>query len=199
MTKAEKSTAQRITYEKICEELSKHKINRVAGTSGSHEGRWMCRNPEIGHNWFEITCWTGYLVMTGDRGEYAFSRRDTNMIGFFKGNGHGDCLDYVREKLQAADVRGDVSGFSLRKWRETLEDELIDCPNNYEGEDEENRTRTLQDLIDNAPESLDEAYELLRDELEWHDDLPDLTDYSDSFVWAVRAIAWFARYVDVAI
>lgn len=188
---------ERITFDTICAELSGHTINRVAGVLGSSESRWMCTNKAKGHSWFEITCWPGYLVMTGDRGEWVFSRHNTNMIGFFRNQGSGSGLDYVHEKLQAADVRFDVCEFSRRKWREVLEDELIECPNNYEGDEEEERSETLRDLMDEVPDCLERAYELLHDELEWYDDIPDLTDYSGGFVWAVRAIAWFARTVDI--
>lgn len=188
---------ERITLPHVCAELSGHKITRVAGVLGSSEGRWMCKNPDKGHSWFEITCWPGYIVMTGDRGQWVFSRPKTDMIGFFRGQGGGFDLDYVHEKLQAADVRHDVSEFSERKWREVLEDELIECPNNYEGEEEAERSEKLRDLIEDVPESLEKAYELLHDELDWYDDLPTLTEYSEHFVWAVRAIAWFARTVDI--
>lgn len=189
---------ERISYEHICKELAGHTIKRVAGVLGSYEGRWLCKNNASGHSWFEITAWSGYVVMSGDRGEWVFSRRNTNMIGFFVDCGASVDLDYVHEKLQAADVRHDVSEFSERKWREVLEDELIECPNNYDGEEEKERSENIQQLLDYpTPETLDEAYELLRDDLDWVDDLPRLTEYTDHFVWAVRAIAWFSNNVPV--
>lgn len=185
------------SYESVCSELQGHKITRVAGSAGSYEGRWMCKNAASGHSWFEVTTWPGYIVMTGDRGEFVFGRPKTNMVSFFSEHGCSQDLGYVHEKLQAADVRHDVSVFSERLWREVLEDELIECANYCDGEELEEREEKLRELIEEVPDSLDKAYELLREELDWHEDMPTLTVYSNPFVWAVRALAWFARNVQI--
>lgn len=183
-------------YSTVCAELAGHVIRRRAGVVGSREGRWMCKNPAGYESWFEVTAWTSCIVMTGDRGEWVFARNNTDMISFFERSevADGQNLDYLHEKLQASDVRSGSKRFSVESYHDAIEYAFEQCD-----EDEQFAyLRHKNELIKDEPETEDEALDLLR-EADWlfPDELPSVREYTYGFVWACRALTWFARNVQI--
>jgi hypothetical protein len=145
--------------------------------------------------YYDLITWPGYLAITGDAGDYVFSRL-SDMFEFFEGDGDRINPHYWSEKLRGGgyDSARRYDANSVRthvlQWFEDMASDM--------DADEAQRLREALDLgILDRRESLEnehDAHRLLRefefnhyrihDSWEW-----DLREYDERFLWCCWAIS----------
>src|SRR5699024_5275818 len=144
---------------------------------------------------FRIVTWPGHLAISGDMGDFVFSRIE-DMFGFFRGKCGVINTGYWCEKLKSISVFGGHEEFDWEKFYTELEDCLV----NYN--DELDADYVKQELAMSVIEE-DEfgAVELMRNwchekiELDWCD-LPSGKKFTYQYIWCLFAIVWSINKYD---
>lgn len=176
--------------------LANHQIMRLAGVAGSSsEGRWLCDSRLCLSPRFEIAIWPGYLVMTGTEGTWVFEQLvGDSLIDVFRSShrADGQPLSILADRLKAS--LHDIREYSVDRWRNVLDAEIA----SREADPGALDLDELRALRAQSPETLEEADELLMTVFDYGT-CPDVLDYTYEFVWACRAITWFARHVQIEV
>lgn len=159
-----------------------------------------CQQPGTYNLYFNITTWPGYLAITGDMGDYVFSRVD-DMFTFFRRDELKINSGYWAEKVKAESVYGGgIAKFSVeefessvlshaRCWLDLEEgdeipkdmmseiDCLIGCEDEYDCVDSIRRFSSTE--ID-----FDDFWETSCDKLTYH------------YLWCCYAIVWTIQQYD---
>lgn len=158
--------------------------------------------PGTGIYGYTLTTWPGYLAVSGDMGEWVFTRLP-DMFEFFRGAKGDINPSYWSEKLVAVYRNGSVRDSDLDTLRESLRDHygdepdllqkyldvIDDVPEDTEGERTAiERLMNLEDAEDDAKRdiSIPDAYEFSRSQFSFH------------FLWICFAIVHGIAIYDAA-
>ena len=180
----------------FCEERRKDVAERFATNVAEHSMEvirddGLYRHLKFSKNGSAIYCfhvhtWPGFLCVTGDMGEWVWSRIP-DMFTFVRGSIGSE--SYFTEKLQAADVRGELKEFHLELWHE-LESVLQETYGEY---GDEKTCEELSEVFADEPESLHDACTLLYEDSGIDDVFEyfgSLTDYNYQYLWTLQALEW---------
>jgi hypothetical protein len=157
---------------------------------------------------FELVTGPGFLLYRGDMGCFEFERLH-DMFDFFRSGEVGQKLkinlSYWAEKLEATDKNGGYQRLSEAKFRDALEDDIIDYLESHPGIDAKNFRddvdlyilRTLEDSVSNAiKETVEFDYEGKYPFQDFYEH--SLQDYTYHYVWCCYAIVWGIQQYDQA-
>lgn len=150
---------------------------------------------------FDLVTWPGYLAVTGDMGEFIFSRIP-DMFQFFRDDKGEINPGYWAEKCLAADKHGGIKEFSEDKARENVKDFL---ESHYDGD---------QEKLNAALEKADEEINYSEGEVRFYDscvdfetpegkevffagEIPGCLEYTHRFIWVLYAIVWGISQYDL--
>lgn len=146
---------------------------------------------------FWITTWPGYLAITGDMGDFLFSRIE-DMFIFFRDPHMRINPSYWDEKVKATSVFGDgTKKFSVEKFREAV---LNDARENLGVNDlNQNIMKELDPLL-----SLETEYECIHaiqsfysEKVAFYDFWEhDTKEWTFHFIWLCYAIVWTINEYD---
>lgn len=151
-----------------------------------------CGKPGTGICRFSLVTWPGYLAITGDCGDYVFTRLP-DMFEFFRG--HRVNPGYWAEKCVAVDRNSPVKEWSEEKFAAVIREYLDKWVKRMDPED----ARDLREEIEAGLQEneSDEHYAL-----QWANDFDhngytfidiwdnDFKDYGHHFLWCLHAIVW---------
>ncbi len=141
----------------------------------------LFRNPESSSYWFQIVTWPGFLAISGDMGEFMFSRLD-DMLEFFRTE---EVIDfrYWAEKCRA----GEKEQFCADTLKESVDDIMS-----------ADEAKVVKRLLDSVTTEF-EVYAALGNSTQPFD-FGDLRwrDFTRSFIWCCYAIRWAVKEYDVA-
>ncbi|WP_075175467.1 hypothetical protein [Acinetobacter indicus] len=168
-------------------------------------------NPNTMAMHYNITTRPGYLMFTGDMGNFVFTRL-ADMFDFFRDkDGYDINPGYWEEKLEAVDSRGGAKEFSSDLAKETLIEHLQDHlegldSGRYEKDqsDAEEAKEAIEHLIGLAEDDKHDFYETLRN---WDADDAggldmdcwwewDFNDHTYHYIWACFAIVHAIKLYD---
>lgn len=166
---------------------------------------------------FDLVTWPGHLSISGDLSSFTF-RRLHDMFDFFRGPADDLRINpsYWGEKVIAGDRGTDLgrTRYSREAFIEQVECAVEDAADDYSEADFEALKQAVQEeLLDDAPEYIEEAYERAQDfrwsppgssskglysvsgsEFRFSDTWEwDLTGYDHHFLLACHAIQWGIR------
>jgi hypothetical protein len=153
---------------------------------------------------FDIVTWPGYLAVSGDMGEYVFTRLP-DMFDFFRSPKGEINIPYWAEKCEAADT----DGRGVKQYEAETAREMV-----------ERRIRERYDNDGRPRKQLKDALEMVRAEVTYHEgavrfhdslrnlELPGKVDsyslfdeysveeYTFHFIWVLHAIVWAINKYD---
>lgn len=156
------------------------------------------RRPDTNCYWFDLVTWPGSLAITGDLGDYVFSRTP-DMFSFFASTPVGSINPgYWAEKLRAprpeaartysvesyrahvlrwlADQQDDLPPAAAAGLMRAVNEDLLSAVDDGTAQDEQDAHRLLRDFEHNGIE--------IGDSWEW-----DLREFDPTFLWCCWAIA----------
>lgn len=151
---------------------------------------------------FRLVTWPGGLSISGDCGNYTFSRlRD--MFDFFRDTDMENRINpsYWHEKMQAQDKSSPARGFSLDKFKVAVREDMNEWQVRL-GDADKIRREVDRQLEVEPPSCSAEAYAWIND-FEASDGNnfehfeSNVEDYSYSFIWCLRAIVWGIKQYDL--
>ncbi len=172
----------------------------------------LFKNPRTFAYHFWLVTWPGHLAISGDMGDYTFSRlRD--MFEFFRHAGPAyDRTDrinegYWAEKLGAVDKHGGVEQLSEKKFKQAV----LECFERWTFEDAEQKARSLAYLNDDwdgllgcPPQNLSDAMHAVGNyqcpvtgQRFGHYWDHNVSEYSFHLVWCMHAIQWGIKRYDL--
>lgn len=156
--------------------------------------------PGIGTYHFRLVTWPGHLAISGDMGDFTFSRLE-DMFDFFRGESINP--RYWGEKLTAVSQFGGYKVFDWDLFAANLKDRLIDQHDDQHTADE--IEAALMERLRFADEDEYGAVELIRNWDEDEDflridpcDAPTGEKYSFQYLWCLYAIVWGIHQYDKA-
>lgn len=167
------------------------------------------KRPNSSCYYFDIITWPGYLTITGDMGNYIFSRID-DMFGFFpmdkndwnsEADGLGINPYYWEQKLRATCTRGSLKVFSEEILREAVKQHFdnyvesqADDENEYAAKENTQLWEQLESDVlcaSNVNEAHQSVHNFEHDDFEFIDFWEhDLTEYCQIYIWCCYAIVW---------
>lgn len=189
----------KLTLEEFLESVKKHELT-INLDCGVYRDITIQR-PGYSDRHYNITTRPGFLIFTGDMGEYVFERTP-DMFSFFRSDEYQINPCYWSEKVRA----GKYEEYSPEKAREALNNEFENWEECLEDPDEE--------LIAEEKSNLDEIdtddyYEFVSAIRDWTPnengvDLVDfweynLNDYTCRYIWACYAIVHAIKLYDAKI
>ena len=174
---------------RIGNDLANHQIT-LLHNEGLYR-HWRCRKPGTSNLGFDVITWPGFFCVTGDMGEYLFSRV-ADMLPFM----HRSCMsyEYAAEKCLAHD--GKLEEFDperLTEWLDELEKEA-QAENDTESLEKINEVRDAYSQYEIESDAFKAIYESGLDS-----DPPRFKRYTYHFLWVLYAIKWFCDSVNVEV
>ena len=207
-------THDRCTEKAFLKSVAKHSID-IQHDSGVFRSLCFSNNGSFNMR-FTLTTWPGYLAISGDMGDFLFSRLD-DMFNFFRTEplAHRDGTieglpinpGYWSEKCRSVSIFGGRETFDMERFRGCVKS---DFDSHYEGSATKRATKRacwaeIEDrVLAIDPECDFTAHQAARDFVGedgftfsdfWEH---DLTSYTYHFIWCLYAITWGIRQYDAA-
>jgi hypothetical protein len=180
---------------RVPNDLKDHQITQLLD-SGPYR-HWRCRKPGTIVLGFDVITWPGFICITGDMGEFLFSRT-YDMLEFCRRSCKS--YGYMHEKLQAVDVRTGAEEFRREAFEDALRDRLRGELENYkEGFVSREDVEVVRDKIAEVREASEygmggerESIQAMYESELWDSgDLPSCQSFTFHFMWILHAIQWF--------
>lgn len=112
-----------MSYETFIKTVANHKLT-IHQDNGLYRHITL-KNPRSFNRHFHLTTWPGYLAVSGDMGEWVFSRL-SDMFEFHRAEGHSNRIsyNYWAEKCQAADRRTDIWAYDEELYVQAIRREM---------------------------------------------------------------------------
>lgn len=153
----------------------------------------LFKAPGSSNQYFRLVTWPGHLAISGDMGDFTFSRV-ADMFGFFRSKCGSIEPGYWGEKLRSVSVFGGHKSFDWNTFIEGLVHTLHTFNGNHKLENIRSTVEELCEHIDNDEHG---ATQIVRD---WDDDETDLhldpcdlsrsEKYTYQYIWCLCAIVW---------
>jgi hypothetical protein len=181
-------------------DVRNHKIT-IENDNGVHRCIHLGRPGSSAYH-FRLITFPGGLAISGDMGDYTFTRLN-DMFEFFR---DGQMLNqinkgYWHEKMRAQDKHCPSQEFSVSLWKEAITSNSEEWEIRL-GDSEKIMDHLQEELLEIQPENIHEAYELINDyqspEGHYFQDFEArLMDYSMHFKWCLYAIVWGIKQYDL--
>lgn len=180
-----------VTHESFLDDVKDHGMT-IENDSGLFRSV-LFKVPRSSNQYFRLVTWPGHLAISGDMGDFTFSRTD-DMFDFFRGECGSINPGYWGEKLQAVSVFGGTKAFDWDLFINSLVDTLEDQNDHHERENIEATVKDLCRLIDGDEHG---SIQLVREWDEYDTDLQlDSSCVSSGetwtyqYIWCLYAIVW---------
>jgi hypothetical protein len=201
------------TEEKFLRYVAEHQMQVLRDDGVYRHLRFQ--KPGTSIHWFDIVTWPGYLSITGDVGDYLFSRLE-DMFQFFrdKRGGRDGRLhineDYWAQKLQAQSCNGryceGVRRWCAEKFERAIKEQYVEyvCAEmrGMPGERKELRAALEEDVLSRSEDehgAKEAVYYFDEYGLRFEDFYEvDYTEWDFKFVWCLYAIVWGIQQYDAA-
>ena len=159
-------------------------------------------NPGTSSYHFRLITWPGGLSITGDMGDYSFSRT-RDMFEFFRDGEMTNQINaqYWHEKMQSEDKQSKAKEFSQRKFKSAVRENMGEWEVILK--DADMIKREVEDqVLEYGVSCLDEAYSVISDFRsseghEFEEFHGNLHEWSFHFKWALHAIVWGIKQYDL--
>lgn len=190
-----------MTKEEFLKDVSNHSIE-ILNDNGIYRHLRFSNNGS-NHLRFDLVAWPGYLCVTGDMGEWVFSRTH-DMFQFFGCDIDNVNLSYWAEKcLATGQGRLAIKEYSAEKFREIIKERLADLLNCIKTRDGFGLVEAVEEDVLSRSDNEHDAREAVDRFNNTYDDVfpdfweTDLTEFTPNYIWICHAIVWgIAKYHD---
>lgn len=185
-----------VTAEVFLKDVDKHQMKTLHDT-GLYR-HLLFKRPNSGTYWFEIVTWPHRIAITGDMGDFVFTRVE-DMFRFFRSEKLEINIGYWAEKITAEQIHGGRKKFSIESFIKNFTRRLREYHDVPEGEElPEELEQEYHDVLHAEDEY--EAVTAIRQSKDGYDLSEDLFRQSEewdySFQWLLFAIVWGIQQYD---